>query len=108
MHGRRILLLGVTYKPGIADQRESPAMPLAHELRELGADVAFYDAFVDTWQPQGRSYARVDDVDGSLRDADLIIHLQPHPDYDSARINDSATAVLDTRGVLTGDAVTRL
>ena len=46
VHGSRMLLLGVTYKPGIADQRESPALPLAANLRELGADVAFYDAFV--------------------------------------------------------------
>ena len=41
MNGATILLLGVTYKPDIADERESPATPLAKRLMSLGAKVSF-------------------------------------------------------------------
>ena len=46
MNGATILLLGVTYKPDIADERESPATPLAKRLLSLGAEVKFHDPHV--------------------------------------------------------------
>ncbi|MDI1466456.1 UDP binding domain-containing protein, partial [Catellatospora sp. KI3] len=42
-NGASVLLLGVTYKPNIADKRESPATPLARALANLGAKVSFHD-----------------------------------------------------------------
>lgn len=48
LNGANILLLGVTYKPNIADQRESPAQPVAKALQDKKADVAFHDP---TWTP---------------------------------------------------------
>src|SRR5690606_27253999 len=43
LKGATVLLLGVTYKPNIADQRESPAVPVAKHLRDKGAEVLFHD-----------------------------------------------------------------
>lgn len=108
INGARVLLLGVTYKPGIADQRESPAIPLEHELRALGAEVSFYDPYVQTWHPNSSTYVRVDDLDMALQAADLVIHLQPHPDYGPEKIVDSGARVLDTRGALSGSGIHRL
>jgi UDP-N-acetyl-D-glucosamine dehydrogenase len=104
----RILLLGVTYKAGIADQRESPALPLAQELLDLGARVDYYDPFVPEWRLDYRTLSRVADLDRAVQDADLLIHLQPHPDYTESRLNDLETLLLDTRGLLSGPRVHRL
>src|SRR6266700_579370 len=47
-------LLGVTYKRDIADQRESPARPIARKLLQRGARLSYHDPFVDGWQVDGR------------------------------------------------------
>ena len=54
LRGARVLLLGVTYKPDIADQRESPAKPLAQQLIAKGADVIYHDPHVTDWRVGGR------------------------------------------------------
>ena len=45
----RVLILGITYKPGVADVRESPASALRDELISQGAEVAWHDPLVLTW-----------------------------------------------------------
>ncbi len=104
----RILILGVTYKPGIADQRESPAIPLAIDLLERGAALSFYDPYIPEWHVDGRRIERVPDLQEALATADLVLHLQPHEDYSAAVLSSSQTPVLDTRGVLDSDNVERL
>ena len=108
MSGARVLILGVTYKAGIADQRESPATPLAIELLALGADLSFYDPYVEEWTVSRRTYQRVTDLDKAASGSDLVIHLQPHSDYDEERLRLSGVPVLDTRGKLAGPTVERL
>jgi len=109
VNGATVLLLGVTYKPNIADLRESPAVPLAKRLEELGATVQFHDPHVTTWHAHGHSVGRVPDLDDALRTADLTILLQGHSAYDFASIAATAKRVLDTRGVVpTSSTVERL
>jgi UDP-N-acetyl-D-glucosamine dehydrogenase len=98
VNGSTVLLLGVTYKPNIADLRESPAVPLAKRLERLGAVVVFHDPYVTDWQAGDRILDRVPDLDDALRSADLTILLQRHSDYDVASIAATARRVLDTRG----------
>jgi nucleotide sugar dehydrogenase len=52
-NGATVLLLGVTYKPDIADQRESPAGPLAKHLAAKGAVVSYHDLYIETWRING-------------------------------------------------------
>jgi UDP-N-acetyl-D-glucosamine dehydrogenase len=49
LKGKRVLVVGVSYKPDIADTRETPAEPFLHYLRESGADVSWHDPIVHTW-----------------------------------------------------------
>ena len=49
INGSVVLLLGVTYKANIADERESPATPLAERLLRLGAEVVYHDPYVASW-----------------------------------------------------------
>jgi UDP-N-acetyl-D-glucosamine dehydrogenase len=97
--GATILLLGVTYKPDIADQRESPAVAVARRLRSLGASLLFHDPYVRTWSLEGDTLTRVDDLDTALQTADLTVVLQGHSTYDGELIAAKAIRVLDTRGI---------
>src|SRR6516164_8640047 len=100
VNGARVLLLGVTYKKDIADQRESPARPIARKLRARGAAVAYHDPYVPAWQVEGEAVPRAADLQAAVAAADLVILLQAHQDYDLARIAASARLLLDTRGVV--------
>jgi UDP-N-acetyl-D-glucosamine dehydrogenase len=46
----KVLILGVAYKPGVADVRETPASELRRKLIELGAEVAWHDPLVEYWE----------------------------------------------------------
>ena len=58
LNGAKVLLLGVTYKKDIADQRESPARPIARKLLQRGAVLSYHDPFVDAWQVDGKDIRR--------------------------------------------------
>jgi len=109
VRGSKILLLGVTYKPNIADQRESPAVPLAKQLRDMGASVSYHDPYVQTWGPEaGERLERVADLDLALASADISVLLQHHRDYDPDRLTKNARLLFDTRGVTRSSQVARL
>jgi nucleotide sugar dehydrogenase len=99
-NGASVVLLGVTYKPDIADGRESPAEPLARRLRAAGARVAYVDPLIDGWSSDGVPVPCAGDLDEALEAADLVILLQPHRCFDLTLVATQAALVLDTRGVL--------
>jgi UDP-N-acetyl-D-mannosaminuronate dehydrogenase len=108
VNGAAVLLLGVTYKPNVADQRESPALPLARRLCGLGANVSYHDPYVRRWHAPGLAVARADDLDGSVAAADLVILVQNHRQYDADHLAALAKRFFDTRGVTTGRESHRL
>jgi UDP-N-acetyl-D-glucosamine dehydrogenase len=101
INGATVLMLGVTYKPNIGDDRESPAKPLAKRLKEMGALVSFHDPHIAHWNVEG-----VERVEGDLlqavADADLVILVQNHRGYDVPLLAGHARLFLDTRGVTDG------
>ncbi|TNC19698.1 nucleotide sugar dehydrogenase [Georgenia sp. 311] len=99
LRGSTVLLLGVTYKPNIADQRESPAVPVAKHLTDKGATVVFHDPHVQTWHTTGTPMERVPDLEQAVADADLVMLLQHHRDYDVEALAGGAQRFFDTRGV---------
>lgn len=105
--GSTVLLLGVTYKPDIADQRESPAVPLARQLSLLGARVAYHDPYVARWNA-GVPVTKVSDLEAGVAEADLVILVQNHSVYDAHALAGGAQLLFDTRGVTTGPEVRRL
>jgi UDP-N-acetyl-D-glucosamine dehydrogenase len=108
VHGATVLLLGVTYKANIADQRESPATPLARQLSSLGATVMYHDPHVPAWNVAGVEVARTDDLEGAAAAADLVILVQHHREYDADRLAGVAKRFFDTRGATTGTQAHRL
>jgi nucleotide sugar dehydrogenase len=79
--GARVLLLGVTYKANIGDERESPAIPVANALHKMGAHLAYHDPYVDNWSPGGVSVQRLTELDDKLEDWDFVVLLQWHDEY---------------------------
>jgi nucleotide sugar dehydrogenase len=108
VHGARVLLLGVTYKANIADQRESPATPLARHLAALGAQLSYHDPHVPSWGFSGVDVPRTDDLDGATASADLVILVQHHREYDADHLAGLAKRFFDTRGVTHGAEAHRL
>jgi UDP-N-acetyl-D-glucosamine dehydrogenase len=102
LNGARVLLLGVTYKKDIADQRESPARPIARKLLQRGALLSYHDPYVEHWQVDDRDIAR---AGSPTAEADLTILLQAHSSYDLPGIARRARLLFDTRGMLSGDSV---
>lgn len=102
MRGARVLLLGVTYKRDVADQRESPASPIARKLLARGAVLAYHDPYVPLWRVGEEAFQCVEDLDDAVAVADLVILLQDHASYDLDRISSTARLVLDTRGRIAG------
>ncbi len=100
VNGASVLLLGVTYKRDIADQRESPARPLARKLLARGAVVSYHDPYVPGWQVDGQSIPRAGDLQAALAAADLVILLQAHSCYEPDQLTRASRLLLDTRGVI--------
>ena len=122
----RIVLLGLTYKPGVEDVRESPAMVVLHHLLDAGATCSYHDRHVPSVNVSRRRAADVrragrDEGEQHLEsvplDADLlansdcVVILTAHPDIDYAGVVAQAPLVFDATGVtrpLISDSVIRL
>ncbi|MGW5878480.1 nucleotide sugar dehydrogenase [Nocardiopsis terrae] len=96
----KVLLLGVTYKADIADQRESPARPVARKLAAKGATLTYHDPHVESWEVDGVDVPRSTDLEQALAEADLTVLLTDHGEYRPKLLNEYARLLLDTRGVL--------
>lgn len=108
LRGARVCLLGVTYKPDIADQRESPAKPIAQELLDKGAEVVFHDPYVTQWNLGGQVLTGAVDEMTAIEAADVCVLLQNHRSYNADELAAAAHLFLDTRGVTTHPKAVRL
>ena len=108
LNGARVLLLGVTYKKDVADQRESPVKVIGSKLSSRGADLAYHDPHVAHWSAGGQPVRRAEDLDAEVASADLVILLQDHTAYDLDKLSRTARLILDTRGRIAGAHIARL
>jgi UDP-N-acetyl-D-glucosamine dehydrogenase len=95
VRGSKILLLGVSYKPGVGDIRESPALKILARLRELGAEITYHDPYVPELPRDG---LRSSDLDPAVQAADLAVIVTAHPGIDHGGIA-STVPTVDLRGV---------
>ncbi|MDP9189591.1 MAG: nucleotide sugar dehydrogenase [Actinomycetota bacterium] len=94
--GSKLLLLGVSYKAGVGDTRESPALKIIGLARELGGEITYHDPYV----PELRSHELSSvELDEALAGCDIACIVTAHPEFDFERIVDEAPLVLDFRGV---------
>lgn len=89
LQGKKIQVVGVAYKPNVADVRETPAEPVIEELKKAGASVTWSDDLVSSWMGQEST---------PLGGADIAIVVTMHAVTDAQAILASAPYVFDTTG----------
>jgi UDP-N-acetyl-D-glucosamine dehydrogenase len=93
LSGKRIQVIGVSYKPNVADTRETPAELVIEELLHQGAIVTWHDEVVGTWREQKST---------PLGGSEIAIVVTLHDVMDKKAVLASAPYVFDTTGKLTG------
>jgi UDP-N-acetyl-D-glucosamine dehydrogenase len=98
--GARVLLVGITYKPDIADIRESAAVRILEELVTQLAQVVYHDPLIPSLDIGGSSIQSVALTPEQVGAADAVLLLTAHTSIDYARVVHDAALVLDTHSGL--------
>jgi UDP-N-acetyl-D-glucosamine dehydrogenase len=96
----RVLVVGVTYKPDIADVRESAALRVMDEALARGARVTYHDPLMPEVTVAGGVFASVDLDPAEIETFDAVVLLTPHTSVDYDRIIGAARLVVDTHSGL--------
>jgi UDP-N-acetyl-D-glucosamine dehydrogenase len=99
VRGARIAVLGVSYKAGVGDLRESPAVKIMRLLRERGAELVYWDDYVPELADFGLAS---ESLDQALEGCDAAVIVTAHPGLDPRRVIELAPLVVDFRGVTRG------
>jgi UDP-N-acetyl-D-glucosamine dehydrogenase len=105
VRGSRVAVLGVAYKAGVGDVRESPAIKIMRLLAERGAELAYHDPHVPELPAFGLASRPLGEV---LADADVVAIVTVHPDLDADRVLREAALVVDFRGITSGRGAERV
>ncbi|SVB09709.1 uncharacterized protein METZ01_LOCUS162563, partial [marine metagenome] len=106
--GSNILLLGVTYKADVGDIRETPTTPIVSQLLSMGAEVRYFDPYVDEFVVEGCGLSGEPNLAKAMAHTDVAVLIQAHRQIVDSDALALAPRILDTRGVLEGDNVERL
>jgi UDP-N-acetyl-D-glucosamine dehydrogenase len=98
--GSSVVILGVAYKGGVGDLRESPALKLMELLRDQGAAVAYHDPFVPSLREHGFELDSQPLTDELLGGADIVAVVTAHPGVDHAHVAKAAPLVIDFRNAV--------
>jgi UDP-N-acetyl-D-glucosamine dehydrogenase len=99
IRGSKIVILGVAYKGGIGDIRESPALRIIEVLKKRGADLFYHDPYV----PELRNLElQSTDLNEALDGADAVVLVTAHPEIDHHEIARNAALFVDLRGITRG------
>jgi UDP-N-acetyl-D-glucosamine dehydrogenase len=95
LKGKKIVVVGISYKANVTDTRETPAALVISELQKLGADVSWHDPLVQNWNGQSSC---------ELKGFDVAIVVTKHDVVPEDVIKASAPYVFDCTGSITGVA----
>ena len=90
LEGKKVLVVGVAYKPNVADVRETPAEALIKGLEEIGAKVSWHDELVNEWNNE-----KSVEISSEF---DLAILATPHDSLDLTKLGN--VPILNTRGTI--------
>jgi len=111
IRGSRVLALGLSYKPGVNDVRESPALMVMERLARMGADCSYHDSFVPEVSLMGRELRSLPLDRDTLSRQDCVAILTAHENVDYRLVVECAPLVFDARGVtrrFNASSITRL
>ena len=102
VNGAQIIALGVAYKRGVGDLRESPALEVMELLRARGAEVSYADPHVPAINFDGHLLKAIEPTDAVLGAADCVVILTDHAEFDYQRTLAASRLVVDTRNATFG------
>jgi UDP-N-acetyl-D-glucosamine dehydrogenase len=102
IRGSHILAIGVTYKPGVQDQRESPSLAVMEKLAAKGAVVSYHDPFVPRLELSSAGLESQPLSAAVLAGQDCVAILTAHQEVDYGLVLAAAPMVFDARGVTLG------
>jgi UDPglucose 6-dehydrogenase len=84
LKGRRITVLGMAFKPGTDDIRESPSLPVTRQLLEAGAVVTGFDPIAreEAFKVFGDSVVFREDLADALHDAEAVLLMTRWPQFE--------------------------
>jgi UDP-N-acetyl-D-glucosamine dehydrogenase len=97
VNGSQIAILGVSYKGGVGDTRESPALRIMEVLAQRGAELAYHDPYVPELPKHGLRSTPLDEIANANFDAIVLVTV--HPDIDHVTLAGNAQLFIDLRGV---------
>jgi UDP-N-acetyl-D-glucosamine dehydrogenase len=100
--GSRVLAVGVAYKPGVPDLRESPALLVVQQLFAAGASVAFYDEAVRHLELDGDDVETSELTPDVLAKQDCVVLLAASPEVDIEAVVRHTRLVFDAQGITRG------
>jgi UDP-N-acetyl-D-glucosamine dehydrogenase len=97
--GSRILVLGASYKGGVGDIRESPALRIMEVLKDRGAELSYHDPYVASLPELELESVP---LEPAVADADAIVLVTAHPGIDYNQLVTASSLLIDLRGVTRG------
>ncbi|MES2606643.1 MAG: nucleotide sugar dehydrogenase [Pseudomonadota bacterium] len=102
LQGTRVLVLGVAYKKGVGDTRESPSLHIIGDLLAKGMLVSYADPHVPAVTVDDHAMQAVELNAAALAKADCVLILTDHDDFDYQLVIDNVPLIIDTRGATWG------
>jgi UDP-N-acetyl-D-glucosamine dehydrogenase len=104
LNGSRILLIGLAYKAGVDDMRESPTFVLLDLLKAGGAEIAYYDPFIPEIGPtrehaQWRGMRSVEWSEAAIKPFNAAVIVTAHANIDDRQLAKWCGCIVDTRNV---------
>ncbi len=103
IRGAKVLILGLAYKRGVDDPRESPSLKIIELLKDRGVEVDYNDPYIPR-PPRMRKYdldmESVPLTPENLRKYDCVLVVTDHPEYDPDFIVEHSNFVVDTRNLI--------
>ena len=102
LKGSKVLVLGIAYKKNVDDMRESPSVELMEILSEKGAFLDYSDPHVPIFPKMREHYFDLESVEltkENIAEYDLVLLATDHAAFDYGLIKESASLIVDTRGV---------
>jgi UDP-N-acetyl-D-glucosamine dehydrogenase len=99
VRGSRIMIVGVAYKGGVGDLRESPALRIMEVLAERGGQLSYHDPYVPSMPEFGLESVP---LEGAAAEADAVVLVTAHPGIDHSKLAAGTALFVDLRGVTRG------
>jgi UDP-N-acetyl-D-glucosamine dehydrogenase len=104
VNGSRILLIGLAYKAGVDDMRESPTFVLLDKLRALGADTSYYDPYIGAIGPtrehsHWQGVRSIEWSEQTIRNFDTAVIVTAHENVNYEQLRSWCDCIVDTRNV---------